>query len=140
MALVTNSDTYKNAASVYAEILERFACRQPSFHLNEIPIRYWDDFWFGKSRLFGDTFPHYWSCLNARAFYDYYKCSGDEHYKAAAEMCNRNCLCLFNNKGEGSAAYVYPLKLNQTRGQFYDEWANDQDFALYFFLEAQYDN
>ena len=41
----------------------------------------------------------------------------------------------FGENGEGSCAYVYPFRLNETRGEFYDEWANDQDFALYFALE-----
>ena len=135
MAFVTNSEHYKSEALLHINILERFSGHQPSFHLNEIPIRYWDDYWFGKSRLFGDTFPHYWSCLTARAFNAYYNCSNNKDYKLASERCLRNCLCLFNDKGEGSCAYVYPFKLNQTRGQFYDEWANDQDFALYFYLD-----
>ena len=119
----------------HIKVLERFNGHQPSFHLSELPIRFWDDRWFGKRRLFGDTFPHYWSCLTARAFKAYYNCSGNEAYKFAAEHCIRNCLCLFNDKGEGSCAYVYPFKINDINGEFYDEWANDQDFALYFYLE-----
>ncbi len=135
MAYVTDNISYREEALKHIEILEKFNGHQPSFHLNEIPIRYWDDFWFGKSRLFGDTFPHYWSCLTARAFKAYYNCSNKEEYKIAAERCARNCLCLFNEKGEGSCAYVYPFKVNELKGEFYDEWANDQDFALYFYLE-----
>ena len=49
----------------------------------------------------------------------------------------RNCLCLFNARGEGSCAYVYPFRLNEKPGEFYDEWANDQDFALYFAMELE---
>ena len=48
----------------------------------------------------------------------------------------RNCLCLFTDDGRGSCAYVYPYRINGEKGQFYDEWANDQDFALYFALET----
>lgn len=135
IAYVTESEHYRTEALKHIKILERFNGHQPSFHLNELPIRFWDDRWFGKARLFGDTFPHYWSCLTARAFTAYYNCSGDEIYKSAAERCIRNCLCLFNDKGEGSCAYVYPFKVNDIKGEFYDEWANDQDFALYFYLE-----
>jgi hypothetical protein len=116
-------------------VLERFNGLQPSFHLHQIPIRYWDDYWFGKKHLFGDVFPHYWSCLTARSFRDYAQASGKKTYQALAEQCMRNCLCLFGENGEGSCAYVYPFRLNETRGEFYDEWANDQDFALYFALE-----
>lgn len=135
IAYVTESEHYRTEALKHIKILERFNGHQPSFHLNELPIRFWDDRWFGKTRLFGDTFPHYWSCLTARAFKAYYNCSENEYYKSAAERCIRNCLCLFNDKGEGSCAYVYPFKINEVRGEFYDEWANDQDFALYFYLE-----
>lgn len=135
IAYVTNGERYKTEALKHIKVLERFNGHQPSFHLNELPIRFWDDRWFGKSRLFGDTFPHYWSCLTARAFKEYYNCSGNEDYKAAAKRCVRNCLCLFNDKGRGSCAYVYPFKINDIKGEFYDEWANDQDFALYFYLE-----
>lgn len=135
IAYVTESEYYRDEALKHIKILERFNGQQPSFHLNELPIRFWDDRWFGKARLFGDTFPHYWSCLTARAFKAYYNCSGNEVYKLAAERCIRNCLCLFNDKGEGSCAYVYPFKVNDVKGEFYDEWANDQDFALYFYLE-----
>lgn len=134
IAFVTGEQRYRDEALKHIEILERFNGHQPSFHLNELPIRFWDDRWFGKERLFGDTFPHYWSCLTARAFTAYYNCSGDEKYKTAAERCARNCLCLFNDKGEGFCAYVYPFKSGDIKGKFYDEWANDQDFALYFYL------
>ena len=128
---------YDHVADVkeHVEILERFNGHQPSYHMNEIPIRYWDDFWFGKSRQFGDTFPHYWSCLTARSFMDYYAISSDEKYRNAANECIRNCMCLFTDDGRGSCAYVYPYKSWGRRGQFYDEWANDQDFALYFALQ-----
>ncbi|MDD6484503.1 MAG: hypothetical protein PUF72_08005 [Clostridiales bacterium] len=135
-ARVTEEEKYRKDAKLHIEILERFNGHQPSFHLNEIPIRYWDDYWFGKSMLTGDTFPHYWSCLTARSYKDYYNISGDEKYLNAAEECMRNCLCLFDDEGKGSCAYVYPYRINGEKGEFYDEWANDQDFALYFALET----
>ena len=124
----------KIEAKKHIEILERFNGSQPSFHLKEIPIRYWDDYWFGKFRLMGDTFPHYWSCLTAHSYNCYYKISGEEKYAKAAEECMRNCLCLFSDDGRGSAAYIFPYRINDTCGKVYDEWANDQDFALYFAL------
>ncbi len=135
MGALTGEKRYTEEAEKHIKNLERFNGHSPSFHLDEIPIRYWDDFWFGKAAVMGDTFPHYWSCLTARSYFAYYKISGDKKYLTAGRKCLRNCLCLFNEKGEGSCAYVYPYDLDGKRGQFYDEWANDQDFALYFTLE-----
>ena len=66
-AALSGKEEYINEAKIHIEILERFNGNQPSFHLKEIPIRYWDDYWFGKFRLMGDTFPHYWSCLTAHS-------------------------------------------------------------------------
>ena len=137
MARLTRDEKYIRSARDHIRILERFNFNQPSFHLNEIPIRFWDNFWFGKARLYGDTFPHYWACLTARAYSAYYHICGDKKYKNAALMCIQNCFCLFNQTGEGSCCYVYPFKLNGEHGRFYDEWANDQDFALYFYLVIQ---
>ncbi len=135
-AALSEDEKYIDEAKKHIKILERFNGNQPSFHLKEIPIRYWDDYWFGKMQLACDTFPHYWSCLTARSYNDYYKISGDERYRAAAEECMRNCLCLFTDDGRGSAAYMYPYRIDETYGKVYDDWANDQDFALYFALET----
>ena len=134
-ALISGDEFYAREAEKHIKALERFNGHQPSCHLNETPIRYWDDFWFGSGRLQGDTFPHYWSCLTARAYMDYYNVSGDTVYKAAAEESIRNCFCLFTEDGEGSCAYVYPYRVNDRKGEFYDDWANDQDFALYFYMK-----
>lgn len=133
-AVISGDNFYAEEAEKHIKLLERFNGHQPSCHMNETPIRYWDDFWFGEGRQQGDTFPHYWSCLTARAFLDYYNICGGEKYKSAAEECIRNCFCLFNERGEGSCAYVYPYKVNGNKGQYYDSWANDQDFALYYYL------
>ncbi len=135
MGYLTGEEIYVGSAKLHLDNLALFNGHQPSYHLNEIPIRYWDDFWFGKSRMFADTFPHYWSCLTARSYVDYHKISGDENFLSAAKECIRNCLCLFTEDGRGSAAYVYPFRVDGKKGQFYDEWANDQDFALYFALD-----
>ena len=134
IAAATGDDRFKNAAKVHVQVLESFNGMQPDFHLNEIPIRYWDGYWFGKCRLYGDTMPHYWSCLTAHSYADYYLISGNEKYRQAAKKCIRNCLCLFDDSGKGSAAYMYPFKSDDTFCKFYDDWANDQDFALYYAL------
>ncbi|MCH9276883.1 hypothetical protein JS533_011475 [Bifidobacterium amazonense] len=49
-------------------VLDQFNGCQPDAHLNEVAIRHWDGFWFGKRKQYGDTFPHYWSGLTADVF------------------------------------------------------------------------
>ena len=122
---------YLAEAKKHLACLERFCGMQPSFHLYGISVRYWDDFWFGKQRLFGDTLPHHLSCLTARAYYAYARLSGEEIWRSRADEIIRNCLCLIDDDGRGHAAYVYPYRLNEARGELYDEWANDQDLPLY---------
>lgn len=129
-------ERYLEEAKRHLDCLWRFAGMQPSFHLNGISIRYWDDFWFGKQRLFGDTLPHHLSCLSARSYLAYARLSGEKIWVQRAEECIRNCLCLIDDEGRGHAAYVYPYRLNEARGEFYDEWANDQDLPLYDALAA----
>ncbi|HJA94590.1 MAG TPA: hypothetical protein H9717_16010 [Candidatus Eisenbergiella merdipullorum] len=132
MGMVTGEkEYYLKEAGKHIRCLERFSGFQPSFHLKETAIRFWDDFWFGKSRCFGDTFPHYLSCLTARSYIAYYRLGGEERYLAAAEECIRNCMCLVSEEGRGSAAYVYPHTLDGREGEFYDAWANDQDMIFY---------
>lgn len=112
--------------------LERFDGFAPHYKLNNVAIRFWDDFWFGKERLFGDTFPHYWSCLSSVNYYKYGQLTNDEQYKKRGESGMRNCLCLFFEDGKASCASVFPHASNGRKGDFYDDYANDQDFALYF--------
>lgn len=140
MAALTGNKKYIRAAAGHLENLNRFSGSQPDYHLNGIPIRYWDDYWFGKSMLYADVFPHYWSCLTARAWNNYSNVSGNEKYKIMADNCMRNCLCLFTEAGSASCAYVYPYKVDIYRGEFFDAWANDQDFALYFAIILSEDN
>lgn len=137
MAMLTNDRKYAKAVKMHIDVLERFDGMQPDYHLNQIAIRYWDDYWFGKTQIKGDTLPHYWSCLSAASYKLYYDLTKDEKYKKAAEMCIRNCMCLFDKDGRGSCAYVYPFRIDDIPGEFYDEWANDQDFALYCFMDME---
>ena len=127
------------------DLLSRFSGDQPDYHLNEIPIRHWDEYWFGKRRLFGDTFPHYLSLLTARAYHLYAKITNDASYRKKAAKCLRNCLCLFSPDGTASCAYLYPFSVTMRhrdgsiscparRGEFFDPFANDQDGVLYMIL------
>ena len=58
---VTGEEKYLRGAEQQIAVLELFDGQQPDYHLHETAIRHWDGYWFGKRRVFGDTFPHYWS-------------------------------------------------------------------------------
>lgn len=133
--LVTKDQQYLNAAKLQMPSLEAFNGRQPDVHLNDIAIRHWDGYWFGKEELFGDTMPHYWSTLTAIAFQRYFLCTGDLAYKKRAIGIVQNNLLNFKENGEASCAYIYPAFVNDKPGQYYDSYANDQDWALVFYEE-----
>ncbi len=135
MGMLTNDPTIPEKVQAHLKVLERFDGMQPDYRLNGIAIRHWDDYWFGKSMLRGDTLPHYWACLTARSWQDYAELSGDKSFLPRAQNAIRNCLCTFHEDNTASCAYMYPFSIDGVRGEFYDEWANDQDFALYFALQ-----
>lgn len=132
--LETGIQKYLDEAKKQMPVVEAFDGQQPSFHLNEIGNRHWDGYWFGKREMWGDTFPHYWSAITASAFYHYSLCTGDTSYVDKAKRIVQNNLCLFFEDGKASCAYLYPYKVNGVKAQFYDEYANDQDWALVFYL------
>lgn len=132
--LLTNDITYLNGGKKQMEILELFSGMQPDYRLNETAIRHWDGYWFGKKRLYGDTFPHYWSSLSGNIYALYALCSGEMRYQKKAETSLRGVLSLFNPDGSASCAYVYPYSVNGTCADYADSYANDQDWGLYFML------
>ena len=123
---------YLREAEKHLCVLRKFDGCQPDYHLNNIAIRFWDAYWFGKKRLYGDTFPHYWSVLSGYCYYRYGQCTKNQEALKIGEACIRNCTCLFFADGSASCAYLYPLNVNGERGAYFDAYANDQDFALYF--------
>lgn len=123
------------------DVLWRFNGNQPDHRLNEIAIRHWDGYWFGKRHAYGDTL-HQHSALSARAFMQYAKAGGDAVWRKRAEHAYRNVLGMFTPDGRGTAAYMLPLTVTMvnadgsamglTRKVFGpDPLANDQDAALY---------
>ncbi len=132
--LITGDRAYIDKVQAHLKPLLRFHGMQPDYRFHAISIRYWDDFWFGKTGLYTDTL-HYWSCLSARAFQSYYRLSGEEKYLRFAHRCMRNCLPLFYENGGASCAYLQAFSTDGVRGECYDDWANDQDFALYFAMQ-----
>ncbi len=132
---LTGDKKYLENAELHNENLVRFDSLAPDYHLYETPIRHWDDYWFGKERTFGDTFPHYWSVLSGWAYFLMGEAKGAEKYLKMAEDNIRNCLCLFSPDGRGYCAYLYPYRIGNKRGKIFDPFANDQDFALYFAMK-----
>lgn len=132
---LTKDEKYLNAAKRQIDVLALFHGLQPDYHLYEVAIRHWDGYWFGKRKMYGDTFPHYWSALTANVYYAYAEVTGDEAYGKEAESVYRGTLSMFMPDGRASCAYVYPVTVNGRKAEFYDPYANDQDWGLYFMLK-----
>lgn len=130
---ISAEEKYLDEAERQLKLLEAFAFIQPDFRMNDIAIRHWDGYWFGKRKMYGDTFPHYWSCINAGVFARYAEIRKDEEYANRADNILSNNLCLIKDS-RGACAYVYPYLINGMKGGFYDPWANDQDLVIYFNL------
>jgi len=130
--LATGEKKYLDGALVLLPAVEAFNGRQPSWHLNDIAIRHWDGYWFGKRKMFGDTFPHYWSDITADLFGNLAEATGDESYlRRAKAICKAN-LGLLTEDGRGGCAYLYPDAVDGRPGKFLDPMANDQDWAIVF--------
>ena len=137
MFLVTGEQPYLEAARAMMPVLEAFGGRQPSSHLHDIAIRHWDGYWFGRDQVWGDTFPHYWSCITADCFDAWAECTGDESYRQRArQICLQN-LSLLTEDGRGGCAYLYPDFIEGKPGRFLDPMANDQDWALVYWLRLK---
>lgn len=136
MYLISGEDKYLKEAERHIPVMDAFNGFQPSYHLNDIAIRHWDGYWFGKREMFGDTFPHYWSTITASSYHLYALCTGDGKYQKRAENIVRNNLCLFSEDGKAYCAYLYPKRVNGEKAKFYDPYANDQDWALAYWYQV----
>lgn len=134
---ITKNERFLEEAEKQMAVLELFNGEQPDYHQYEVAIRHWDGRWFGKYRNYGDTYPHYWSSLTGMDFVQYSNITGNEKYKEKAKASFRGCLNLFGTDGSASCAMVYPEMVNGKKGYYYDPWANDQDWALYFALKYE---
>ena len=132
---LTGNKKYLNAGKEQLKVLELFNGHQPDYHLYEVAIRHWDGYWFGKKRVLGDTFPHYWSSLTGIAYKYYAQITGENMYFEKAENSLRGSLSMIFPDGQASCAYVYPEQVNDLECGYYDPWANDQDWGLYFYLK-----
>lgn len=138
--ILTGQERFLEAGRVQLEVLEQFNGKQPDYHLHETAVRHWDGYWFGKKKLYGDTFPHYWSALTGNVYALYASITKDEKYSKLAEDSLRGVLPLFFTDGTASCAYVYPHRVNGTEAAFYDPYANDQDWGLYFNLRYYFNS
>ncbi len=132
---LTGEKKYKEAAMAQYGILELFQGNQPDYHMNGAAIRHWDGYWFGKKRCLGDTFPHYWSALTGWAYLHSREAADTDRYLRKVRGSLRGVLSLFREDGSASCAMVYPMSVNGKEAAFYDPWANDQDWGLYFNLK-----
>lgn len=132
---VTGEEKYLRGAEQQLAVLELFNGQQPDYHLHETAIRHWDGYWFGKRRVFGDTFPHYWSAENGRTFKRYARLTGNKEYAIRAEHSLRGVLSMFFEDGTATCAYLYPYSVNGQKTDFADPYANDQDWGLCMNLE-----
>jgi hypothetical protein len=133
--LVSREDKYLAEAERQLAVLALFNGRQPHFRLNEISIRHWDGYWFGKRKMYGDVFPHYWSSLTGMAFFEHWKATGAADSLARAEASLRGGLSAFNPDGSATCAYLFPETLNGIPSNFADPYANDQDWAMFYASE-----
>lgn len=132
---VTGEEKYLRGAEQQIAVLELFDGQQPDYHLHETAIRHWDGYWFGKRRVFGDTFPHYWSAENGRTFKRYARLTEDKEYNIRGEHSLRGVLSMFFEDGTATCAYLYPYSVNGKKTDFADPYANDQDWGLCMNLE-----
>ncbi|MFF0270858.1 hypothetical protein [Kribbella sp. NPDC004536] len=118
--------------------LTAFAGEQPDVRLRHVPIRHWDGYWFGRLRLWGDVFPHYWSALSAVVYgawpRELVTPSQAAWLDRAEEAILRANLVSFAPDGSATCAFVYPSCVNGQPAHVADPIANDQDWALVYAL------
>ncbi|MBR2973903.1 MAG: hypothetical protein IKC41_06835, partial [Clostridia bacterium] len=146
--LLSNDDKYLKKAESTILMAKSFWGEQPDFHLNCVPVRYWDRYWFGKYREYGDVFPQYWSALAGWGLAWYDKATGTNAHEDTIKANLYGNLCVFCEDGFAANNYLYPYKITLytsdpdytnefmepgvVYGKSYDKWANDQDWALYY--------
>lgn len=135
--LLTREEKYLEDGKKQLQILELFNGHQPEYHLYETAIRHWDGYWFGKNRMYGDTFPHYWSGLTGNCFALMYVITGEKRYAKRAKDSLRGVLPMIFPDGSASCAFLFPVTVNGKKCSGYDPYANDQDWALYFYLRMK---
>ncbi len=145
--IITKDKKYLEPMPGIINISNSFFAFQPDYRLNGIALRYWDLYWFGKMKAYGDVYPQWLSVLTAQLYWYYDKVSGKDNHAYIRENLLGNC-CVFFDDGFASAGYLYPQEvitkspngkpngihrqIGVWEGQKYDNFANDQDWSLYY--------
>ncbi|MEE1765113.1 hypothetical protein [Streptomyces sp. SP18BB07] len=116
--------------------LHVFGGPQPHVRLRDIAIRHWDGYWFGIERLWGDTFPHYWSVLTAIALRQLPESLRDEDTERVADAIFAANLVDFDPDGLATCAFVMPSCVDGRPAHRPDPLMNDQDWALALLLRS----
>ncbi len=131
---LTGEEKYKNEAKKHIILHDAFSAPQPDCNMYEVAIHHWDDFWFGKRKVYGDTYPHYWSTAGSLLYMRAGKIYNDDSMIMKARAGMRASLACFREDGSATCAIVTPFKCNNHIGDFEDPYANDQDWALYHYM------
>jgi hypothetical protein len=116
--------------------LRAFGGPQPHVRLRDIGIRHWDGYWFGIERLWGDTFPHYWSVLTAIALRQLPEALRDAETERVAEAIFAANLVDFTADGLATCAFIMPSCVDGRSAHRPDPLMNDQDWALALLLRS----
>lgn len=136
-AEATGESLYRDASRRWMRMAEAICGRQPTWRAHDIGLHHWDGYWFGKRKCWGDTLPHDWNGDMAIAFRRYADTFGEKTYAERAVGIADAMLGLFAADGRGFCASIYPDRVNGEPGRFLDPLANDQDWALVFYLTAR---
>lgn len=100
MYQITHDKSLIEECRKHLMVLEKFNGRQPTHYMNDLAVRHWDGYWFGKRMLYGDTFPHSASIHSSDAFLHYYMITGDEEWRKRAVRGARNNLSVYRVGGQ----------------------------------------
>ena len=131
--LMCKDEKYIREAERHLALLIKFHSDAPDYRLDKVPIRYWDNYWFGKtqSSVYGDTLPHPALAHSAHCFYAYGVITGNQKWIDYGIQTFQAAYCLFSPDGKASSAFVYPERVNGAKGNFFDPFADEQDGFLY---------
>ena len=135
---LTGNARYVAAARRWMRSAEANCGRQPSWHAHDIGLHHWDGYWFGARMTWGDTLPHDWNGGLAGTFVRYARATGDASYARRARGIADAMLGLFTPDGRGTCAWIYPDRVNGVPAKGPDPLANDQDWALVYYLDGSY--
>lgn len=144
---LTGDEKYLSPVQALLESGNAFRAFPPDFHVYANPVRYWDGFWFGKAKTYGDTMPQ-WLCAMAGEAELCLARLLDPAYLPGARENLLSGLCLYHTDGFAHSCYyparrmrafsatgkeARPMTPHQTvYGRCYDGWANDQDWILWY--------